>query len=115
MTQANTIPGASRVTSTDHMTGEEVQTKDHKGRPLWNMPKPKTGARHFVSAHTKRLFHAGEMTLNEATHVVPVYAGMDIRVLRTLREEIRREKVLREHRRPKSGGLNHLISDMLGA
>jgi hypothetical protein len=67
--------------------------------PMWNMPKPLHHVHHFKSAGMRAKFERGEIKKPEATNLVPVYRGLDIRLFRTLRNDQRQEIKRRERRR----------------
>jgi hypothetical protein len=87
MEKTSIIPGATKVT--DEMGN---QMFDRKGRPLWNPAKPIKHVTHFKSAGMRRKYENGEITLQQATHNVPVYRGVPIEVVRVIRNYHRRQR-----------------------
>jgi hypothetical protein len=90
MEKTSIIPGATKVT--DEMGN---QMFDGKGRPLWNPAEPIKHVTHFKSAGMRRLYENGEITLQQATHNVPVYRGVPIEVVRVIRNYHRRQKMMK--------------------
>lgn len=87
MEKTSIIPGGTPITD-EH--GNHVF--DQKGRPLWGPAKPIKHVTHFKSAGMRRLYEAGEVSLQQATHNVPVYRGVGIDIARMVRSHKRRQR-----------------------
>lgn len=87
MEKTSVIPGATKVTDE-----QGNQMFDRKGRPLWNPAKPIKHVTHFKSDGMRRRYYNGEVSLQEATHNIPVYRGVPIEVARMIRSHNRRRR-----------------------
>lgn len=90
------VPGASRATN-----DQGVPYTDPKGRPVWNKAEPAKHVTHFHSAGHRRMYEAGEITLNEATHKVPVYRSLSNAAAKAVRTTIKQRKKAEERNRQK--------------
>lgn len=77
-----------------------TKKKTRRGGLVWTMPRPTRYVKHFRSAGTRRRFERGEISMNAATLMVPVYRGIDYSLLKILLndERRRRERAIREGR-----------------
>ncbi len=85
--------------------GFGVRVMDKKGRIQWNMPKPTSVVRH------RQLVGEGKRRKMEMVEI-PVYRGLDAKLFRELKAEIRRKNRL-EAERPKTSAKIEVPDDLI--